>query len=48
MSGEVLLGVPYAPQIRLDVVKRLVIAERLLRTDPDVREALATPTIKSY
>lgn len=43
MTGERLPGVPDAPLIRLDIAKRLVVAERLLRTDPDVREALGAP-----
>lgn len=43
MTGEVLPGVPDAPLIRLDVAKRIVQAERFLRSDPDVREALGVP-----
>jgi D-alanyl-D-alanine dipeptidase len=43
MTGERLPGVPDAPLIRLDVAKRLVIADQFLRTDPDVREALGAP-----
>ncbi len=43
MTGEVLPGVPDAPLVRLDVAKRLVVAERLLRTDTDVRELLGAP-----
>lgn len=43
MTGEVLPGVPDAPLLRLDIAKRIVIAERFLRTDPDVREALGAP-----
>lgn len=43
MTGEKLPGVPDAPLIRLDIANRLVVAERLLRTDPGVREALGAP-----
>lgn len=43
MTGETLPGVPDAPLVRLDVMKRLVQAEKLLRTDLDVREALGAP-----
>lgn len=43
MTGETLPGVPDAPLVRLDVAKRLVVAERLLRTDPDVRDVLGAP-----
>ncbi len=43
MTGETLPGVPDAPLVRLDVVHRLVLAERFLRTDPDVRETLGSP-----
>lgn len=43
MTGETLPGVPDAPLLRLDVVRRLVRAEKLLRTDPDVRDALGAP-----
>lgn len=44
MTGEVLPGVPDAPLLRLDVAKRLVLAEDFLKSDPDVREALGVPT----
>lgn len=43
MTGEALPGVPDAPLVRLDVAKRLVQAERFLRADPEVREALGAP-----
>lgn len=43
MTGETLPGVPDAPLVRLDIAKRLIVAENLLRTDPDVREALGAP-----
>jgi len=43
MTGEVLPGVPDAPLVRLDVMKRILIAEKLLRTDPDVRDLLGAP-----
>lgn len=43
MTDEQLPGVPDAPLVRLDIAKRLVRAERLLRTDPEVRDALGTP-----
>lgn len=43
MTGETLPGVPDAPLVRLDVAKRLVVADRYLRTNPDVREALGAP-----
>lgn len=43
MTGEALPGVPDAPLIRLDVAKRIVRAERFLKTDPEVREALGAP-----
>lgn len=43
MTGERLPGVPDAPLVRLDVMRRLVRAERFLRTDPEVREVLGAP-----
>ncbi len=43
MTGERLPGVPDAPLARLDVVRRLVVADQFLRTDTDVREALGSP-----
>jgi|GEM_PF-1454168 len=43
MTGEPVKGVPDAPLVRHDVVKRLQQAEHLLRTDPDVRDALGAP-----
>lgn len=43
MTGETLPGVPDAPLLRLDVVRRLVRAEHFLRTDRDVRDALGSP-----
>jgi D-alanyl-D-alanine dipeptidase len=43
MTGEILPGVPDAPLLRLDIVRRVVRAEKFLRTDPDVREALGAP-----
>ncbi len=41
--GEALPGIPDAPLIRLDIAKRVVQAERFLRTDPEVREVLGAP-----
>ena len=43
MTGEKLPGVPDAPLVRLDIAKRLVLAETFLQTDTDVREALGSP-----
>ncbi len=43
MTGETLPGVPDAPLIRLDIAHRLVLAEKFLNFDPDVREALGAP-----
>lgn len=43
MTGETLPGVPDSPLLRLDVAKRLVRADKYLRTDPDVRDALGSP-----
>lgn len=43
MTGESLPGVPNAPLVRLDIAKRLVEAERFLRTDPEVKEVLGVP-----
>lgn len=43
MTGETLPGVPDAPLIRHDVARRLTIADKYLRTDSDVREALGAP-----
>lgn len=43
MTGETLPGVPDAPLVRFDVVRRMVAAETYLRTDPDVRDALGAP-----
>lgn len=43
MTGEVLPGVPDAPLVRLDVAKRLKLAENYLRTDSEVREVLGAP-----
>ncbi|MCA9318484.1 hypothetical protein KDA06_02485 [Candidatus Saccharibacteria bacterium] len=43
MTGELLPGVPDAPLVRLDVMKRIVQAEQFLRSDPDVRDALGAP-----
>ncbi len=43
MTGETLPGVPDAPLVRLDIAKRLVLADTYLRTDPEVREALGAP-----
>lgn len=43
MTGETLPGVPDAPLVRFDVVRRMVAAETYLRTNPDVREALGAP-----
>lgn len=43
MTGETLPGVPDSPLVRLDVAKRLVEADKYLRTNPDVREALGSP-----
>jgi D-alanyl-D-alanine dipeptidase len=43
MTGEPVEGVPSAPLVRRDIAFRLQQAERLLSTDPDVREALGAP-----
>lgn len=43
MTGETLPGVPDAPLVRLDIARRLVLADNYLRTDPEVRDALGTP-----
>lgn len=43
MTGETLPGVPDAPLLRHDIAKRIVEAEKFLRTDPDVRDALGSP-----
>lgn len=43
MTGEKLPGVPDAPLLRLDVVRRLMQANVFLQTDPDVRDALGAP-----
>lgn len=43
MTGELLPGVPDAPLVRLDVMRRIVKAEKFLRNNPDVREALGAP-----
>ena len=43
MTGEKLPGVPDAPLIRLDIARRIVQAERFLRTDTDVRDVLGSP-----
>lgn len=43
MTGDKLPGVPDAPLIRLDVAKRLVLADRFLRTDRDIRDVLGSP-----
>lgn len=43
MSGEKLPGVPDAPLVRLDIAKRLVVADKFLRTNADVRESLGSP-----
>jgi D-alanyl-D-alanine dipeptidase len=41
--GEIPPGIPDIPLIRLDVVKRLVRAEKYLRTNPGVRDSLGAP-----
>lgn len=43
MTGETLPGVPDAPLVRLDIMKRLLVAEKLLRTDVAVAELLGAP-----
>jgi D-alanyl-D-alanine dipeptidase len=43
MTGDRLPGVPDAPLLRLDIAKRLKVADFILRTDPDVRDALGAP-----
>lgn len=43
MTGEILPGVPDAPLVRLNIAKRLTLADIFLRSDPDVREALGGP-----
>lgn len=43
MTGETLPGVPDAPLVRLDVMKRIAHADHFLRTDPEVQEALGAP-----
>jgi D-alanyl-D-alanine dipeptidase len=43
MTGKLLPGVPDSPLVRLDIANRLVEAEKYLRSDPDVREALGSP-----
>lgn len=43
MTGKTLPGVPDAPLLRLDIVKRLKQAEDFLQTDQDVKEALGGP-----
>jgi len=43
MTGETLPGVPDAPLVRLDIARRLVLAEKFLRSDRDVHEALGAP-----
>lgn len=43
MTGEPLPGIPNAPLVRLDVARRLAVADTLLHTNSDVREALGAP-----
>lgn len=43
MTGELLPGIPDAPLLRLDIAKRLVQAEKFLRSDPYVRATFAAP-----
>ena len=43
MTNETLPGVPDAPLVRLDIARRLKIADGFLRTSPDVKEALGSP-----
>jgi len=43
MTGDKLPGVPDAPLIRLDVAKRLILADTFLRTDRDIRDLLGGP-----
>ncbi len=43
LNGETLPGVPDAPLLRLDIVRRLLRADAYLRTDSDVRDALGSP-----
>ena len=43
MTDDTLPGVPDAPLVRRDVAERLVLADKFLRTDSGVREALGAP-----
>ncbi len=43
MTGKILPGVPDTPLIRLDIARRLVLAEKFLNSDPDVKEVLGAP-----
>jgi D-alanyl-D-alanine dipeptidase len=43
MTGKKLSGLPDAPLVRLDIAKRLVLAEKYLNTDQEVRKILGAP-----
>jgi D-alanyl-D-alanine dipeptidase len=43
MTSELLPGVPNAPLVRLDIAKRLKLADEWLRTDAEVRDVLGSP-----
>ena len=43
MTGEKLPGIPDAPLVRLDIAKRLVLADKYLRTSKEVVEILGAP-----
>jgi len=43
MTGDILPGVPDAPLVRLDVARRLALADNYLRNDKEVREYLGAP-----
>lgn len=42
-TSERLPGIPDAPLVRLDIARRLVLVNKWLRTDPEVREVLGSP-----
>ncbi len=43
MTGEILPGFTDSPLVRYDIAKRLIEADKYLRTDPDVRNTLGSP-----
>ena len=43
MTGERLPGVPDAPLIRHDILRRIILAEEFLRSDRDVRDVFGAP-----